>query len=70
MQKELVNPLRLDCHCPLLFLQGFLWGLLSFGSLADQILNSVRVQGVHDPVEEVAIWEALIVWSAIGFRQV
>ena len=70
MEQELVHPLRLDGHGPLLFLQGLLWGLLRRGCLAHEVLDHVREQRVEDPVEEVALWVALVLLVAVGLGQV
>jgi len=40
------------------------------GGLAHELLDRVRVQGVHDPVEEVTIRVALVVFGASGVWQV
>ena len=70
VEQELVHPLRLDGHGPLLFLQGLLWGLLRRGCLAHEVLDHVREQRVEDPVEEVALWVALVLLVAVGLGQV
>ena len=71
MQKQLINPLVLDVHRPLLFLQLLSFGLAKSNRLLDRRVNDIRPQGVHDLVEEVALWHALValadrVWQVLS----
>ena len=70
MKKQLVHPLRLDGHRPLLFLKCFLGRLLGRGGLAHEVLDCVRVECVEHPVEEVAVRVALVLGCAVWLGKV
>ena len=69
MEQQLVDPLVLDVHRPLLFLQLLTLRLAKCKCLLYRRVDDVRPQRVDNLVEEVSLWHALVV-LAYRVRQV
>ena len=70
VEQQLVNPFGLDGHRPSVLLKVLLWRLASCGSLANEVLDRVGVQGVEHPVKEVTVGIAQVILGARRIREV
>ena len=68
MTKQLLHPLGFDRERPLLFLKVLLGRLPCRGCLSYKVFDHVRVECVHDPVEEVAIRISEMLFAALWVR--